>query len=438
MAQSFLSTKRIPTIVGIVILSAGLIGGIFLANSVTTGFLPRASPESTPKNLKITNVTDTSFTVSWVTDSKTTGYVKYGPSSSSISSVTTDDRDQIGGSVGQFKTHHVTLRGLTASTTYFYKIGTGTSELYDDSGKPYQTKTTVPITSPAKTLYGEVLSSDTTGATGALIYISGDSIAPLSTITQSGGSFALSLAIARAKDGVSSATFTDDTKISLLVISPIDDTTSVIDATISQGQPFPDIVLGKNQNLTSPTQTPQPEAENTSAPTQSKFTSQLLSAPVEIPASVSANFLSISAPTDQFVSTVARPVLSGTASKSATVSLALKGPSTLTTSTKATATGAWTYTPVTSLKNGAYTLTASTTISGKKETQNVSFSILVPTPTPKTSTASAVLGLPSTESADLVSGSTEITISFALAGLLFIGSGAFFATIQSSDHKKRK
>lgn len=433
MAQSFLSTQRIPTLLGIIILAVGLVGGIFLANSVTTGFLPRASPETTPKDLKVTNITDTSFTVSWVTDNKTTGYIKYGTSATAITTVITDDRDLITGSVGQYRTHHVTVRGLSPSTPYYYKIGTGTTELYDDSGKPYQTRTTTPITSAAKTLYGEVLSG-TTGASGALVYISGDTISPLSTITQTGGSFALSLAIARAKDGVSSANTADETKISLLVVSPTDNTTSIVDATIGLGQPFPDITLGRNENLSSPTQTPMPVSENTSVNAQSKFTSQLLSPPTEIAPTLSP--LAITAPISDTVFTLPRPQMTGTATKSATVTLAIAGPTTLNTSSKSSATGAWAYTPSVNLKNGAYTLTASTNVGGKKETQQVAFSVLVPTPTPKTSSSAAVLG--STESGDLVAGSTEITFIFSLAGLLFIGSGVVFALAQSSEGTKRK
>jgi hypothetical protein len=425
MAQSALSTKHIPTLLGLLILGAGLIGGIFLVNTKNLGFLPRASPETTPKSLKITNVTDTSFTVSWVTDSKTPGYLKYGTSPSNLSTTVTDDRDQISGSVGLFMTHHVTIRSLTAQTTYYFKVGTGTSELYDDNGSPYQTKTGSAITASAKTIYGNILSSDSTSTGGSLIYITGDTISPLSTIAQSSGSFVLSLAIARSKDGQSSANITDDTKISILVVSPFDNKTSIVDTIVSQAQPIPDITLGTNQDATVPFSSPVPETpgQGTSTEVASKFTSQLLSPPTEATGSAT---LQIGVPTTSQVFDVLRPVVSGSGPKNATISLAFTGTSTLSSSTKSSATGAWTFTPKSNLKNGSYTLTASTTVSGVKQTATANFSIATPAPTPKASVSATPVSV-SSDSADLVTGSTEVTIMLSLAGVLFISSGVVFA-----------
>lgn len=426
MAQSALSTKHIPTLLGLIILAAGLVGGIFLVNSKNLGFLPRASPETTPKNLKITNVTDTSFTVSWVTDSKTPGYVKYGTSASNLTTTITDDRDQISGSVGLFMTHHVTVRSLNAQTTYYFKIGTGTSELYDNSGSPYQTQTTSAISASAKTIYGNVLSPDTGSTGGALVYITGDTISPLSTIAQSSGSFVLSLAIARSKDGQSSANISDDTKISVLIVSPFDSKTSIVDTIVSQAQPIPDITLGTNQDATVPFSSPVPESpgQGTSSDVASKFTSQLLSPPTE--ASESASALSISVPTAAQTFETLRPAVSGRGPKNTTISIAFTGTSILSSTTKSTATGSWSFTPKSNLKNGPYTLTASATTNGTKETATVNFAISTPTPTPKASGSAEVMSS-ATDSADLVSGSSDVTFMLALAGILFISSGVVFA-----------
>src|SRR5260221_13594636 len=98
-----LSKKNIPTILGLLVLFAGLIGGVFLVRSSNTNsFLPRASPQTTPKNLKIRNITDTSFTVSWITDSNTVGFVRYGTNATALSTTINDDRDQSSGSTGLF------------------------------------------------------------------------------------------------------------------------------------------------------------------------------------------------------------------------------------------------------------------------------------------------------------------------------------------------
>ena len=71
--------KQFPTLLGIGILLIALVAGIFLLSSDTSVFSPRATPESTPKKVKITNLTDTGFTISFLTDDNVAGFVKYGP-----------------------------------------------------------------------------------------------------------------------------------------------------------------------------------------------------------------------------------------------------------------------------------------------------------------------------------------------------------------------
>jgi uncharacterized protein YneF (UPF0154 family) len=49
--------KKIPTIIGVLVLVFGLAGGVVLVNKDTI-FKLGASPESTPKDVRISNVTD--------------------------------------------------------------------------------------------------------------------------------------------------------------------------------------------------------------------------------------------------------------------------------------------------------------------------------------------------------------------------------------------
>lgn len=421
MAAS-LQSRHIPTIVGILILVGGLVGGIFLANSATTGFLPRASPETTPKNIKVTNVTDTSFTVSWITDSKTTGYIKYGTVANTLSLTATDDRDQVSGTTGTYRTHHVTIRGLKASTAYYYKLGTTSTLLYDNNGQPYQTSTTTAVSSNARTIYGQVLLSTQTGVGGALVYISSPDMAPLSVITQSTGSFVLSLSQARTKSLTSAATLSDSMPLDVFIQG--DDATSVITATLDLAQPLPDVTLGKNQDLTqaAPTSaavTPTPNLTMTEI--QSKFSAQLLAPPTE--SSSSAQTLKISAPAEGSVQTIRKPKILGEAPKSTRIALQFMGPTNLKTTILSTSAGVWSYTPTSLLPNGDYTLTATATSSGKTESSQIHFSVAVATPTPRPVVESA-----STSATLPVSGNQEMTVMLVLAGVLLMSSGIVFAS----------
>src|SRR5260221_428779 len=110
--KNSLSRKQIPTLLGICILVVSLVAGVVVFYVAGTGFLPRATAQSTPKNPVISNVKDTSFTVSFLTDESTPGFLKYGTDQSNLKLQVGDDRDQLSGSVGQFTTHFITVHQL--------------------------------------------------------------------------------------------------------------------------------------------------------------------------------------------------------------------------------------------------------------------------------------------------------------------------------------
>lgn len=460
LVQSVLR-KHIPTVLGLVILAAGLIGGIFLVNSSNTNsFLPRASPQTTPKSPKITNITDTSFTVSWLTDSSTPGYVRSGTSPSTLTITTTDDRDQATGSIGKFTTHHITVRSLTPQTKYYFKIGTGTQELYDNNGSPYAVTTATPISTQARTLYGEVVLPPSTPASGALVYVSSDAMSPMSTLVQPSGSWVISLSQARTTDLSSPATLDPTTVLHFLVVSASDSSTSLIDVPLSQSQPVPQIVLGQNFDYTqSATPTPiasssanqNPSTATASAQQQSKFSAVELAAPTQ--SAITTLTINYPATNNEIVTTL-QPQFMGTAPPSTHITLQLSGASRQSTIVIADKNGQFTWTPTTNLAQGTYTLAASALIQQKTTTVTRQFvidttqagaipsitasesgTIASPSPTPMatllpvgTSSASAApIAFPSTASGTPVTGTVENTIILLSLGaaLFFFGAAGF-------------
>ena len=107
--------SKIPTIIGIFILVFGLAAGVLLVRNQNF-FRLGASAEFAPKDVRISNITDSSATVSWITDKETSGFVKWGEGQDSL------DKTELDELASQSFTHTLTLRNLTPQTTYSFKI----------------------------------------------------------------------------------------------------------------------------------------------------------------------------------------------------------------------------------------------------------------------------------------------------------------------------
>jgi plastocyanin len=245
-----LSTKRIPTILGLLVLIGGVVAGVVLVGQ-QTGFSLRAGPTATPREVRITNISDTSFTVSWVTDTSVSGFVRYGTSSNDLNRNFGDDRDQISGTTGLFTTHYVTVKGLQPDTPYFFKIGTG-SQQYDDEGQPWQVTTAPALARPAADpMSGVVLLASGQPASGVIVYVDVEGGSPLSAQTRSSGVFNLSLSQMRTSDLSSFLTYDPET-VSISIFAQgadLGSATAVVSG--ANKNPVPDITLGQNLDFQS-------------------------------------------------------------------------------------------------------------------------------------------------------------------------------------------
>lgn len=264
-AKSLLN-KRFPTILGLVILFGALGAGVFFIGSGPGIFSPRATPQTTPKNVKITNLTDTTFTVSFITDESTAGFVRYGTSATSLTNREGDDRDQLAGNVGTYNTHHITIRNLQSDTNYFFTIGTGSNGQFDNNGKPYTVKTVGRNNnSAAQTIYGTVLTKESNPADGSIVYVTVDKGAEMSALVRSSGTWAIPLSQLRSTTGGNPPEITTNTLMLLFVQGKTPQDTATLTTTVGQPQfPVKTITLGQNN---APQATTAPAAVNIS-PTQ--------------------------------------------------------------------------------------------------------------------------------------------------------------------------
>jgi len=452
MNLSQLLAKRIPTILGLFFLGAGLVAGIFVLGNGTGGFFPKASPETTPKHVKITNVGDSTFTVSFVTDTAVPGYIKYGTSANQLDLRVGDDRDQLSGSVGEFTTHHITARNLSSSTTYYFEIGTGTAFMYKDNDTPYSVITASKIggAPEAFTAYGTVVTKASTPAKDSIVYLTANNSAPLSTLVKSSGSWALTLSTARTEDLGSYATIDDSSSLNIFVQGKDDTQTSTVMVTAKDAQPVATITLGQNgESLGNKNSS---LGDSKSAATSSNTTPTPKPSPSPTP---TADVIFYNpAKEGEKINTV-QPEIRGKAPPETEIEVTVESDPIYSDVIETDAQGNWKFTPPGNLAPGEHTITVTyTDDSGIKQSVKRTFTILAegssnlpaiiatpsatpkvtpkpspsikPTATPK-ATGSAALRTsnPSTISGVPKSGSVEQTYGMFFAGILFISVGFF-------------
>lgn len=246
--------KHFPTVLGLGVLVVALVAGIILVGGNTNVFSPRATPQTTPKNIQLTNVGDSSFTVSFITDEAVAGFIKYGTQPGDLSQQASDDRDQLTGTVGTFTTHHITLRGLQPNTQYYYKIGTGTDNTFDNEGTAYSVQTFNRSGTPtaAQTAYGTILDASGSPAVGSVVYVNNDGIEPLSTLVKDSGSWAIPLSNARTADG-SFADLSLVANLNLMVQGISANTTLTHQVPLSATQPVETLTFGQTPTLSGST-----------------------------------------------------------------------------------------------------------------------------------------------------------------------------------------
>lgn len=221
------------------LLVLGVAAGVFLVRSQVF-FRLGASGEYAPKDVRISNISDTSLTISWTTDKETSSFVKWGESATSLDKTELDELGE------QSFIHTLTLRGLKPQTTYYFKINSGGGD-FDISGIPWQATTGPTLEIPAKTdlISGTVLTGSGAKASNVLVYVSVSGGSLLSTVTSQNGSWVVPISIVRTQDLTNYLTI--DEKNSLVEISVNAATQGVATAQIypQSAKPTPPIILGK-------------------------------------------------------------------------------------------------------------------------------------------------------------------------------------------------
>jgi len=351
--------KKLPTILGIIILIIGLAAGVFLVTQGQTIFL-RASPEVTPNQIKVTNISDNSLTISWTTQRETSGFVRYGETSS-LAITLADDRDQVTGETGSFTTHYVTLINLKPDTDYYYKIGSG-GRTFPTQGEPYEAKS-APVAQgllpPSDVASGTVSKSDGTPAEGVVVYLTMANTSPLSALVRSSGSWLIPLNTARTTDLISFAEYDKEAQVIDILVEGGSQGHSSVITTTKNDNPVPPVTLGETYNFrqqAEPTEITPPPAETTLTPTPTSTASGFTPGDIEpTPTATPTGELTIINPEEDEDLNSLAPNFTGTGPPGKLIDIVVESPA-YTGTIRVDEDGSWDWSPPTDLEPGTHTV----------------------------------------------------------------------------------
>lgn len=232
--------------------------GYLLKNTTSTTWCYEGTPLSADYvgtvQPRVTNVGEKSFTIAWHTDSAETGHVIWGTEPGTLDQTRQDNRnynpagDPVGDPIVD-DTHHVTISGLTAVTTYYYRVVSG-GITYDDGGDPYEIITGPNIDFGMPVIIGGKVYTDdakTIPAEGAIVYARIGDSQWLSSLVDAAGNWGLNIKALRTGDYLNAYSFTDSSVLSLEANGSADGSASsdptVGTAKANEGTGAPDMVV---------------------------------------------------------------------------------------------------------------------------------------------------------------------------------------------------
>jgi hypothetical protein len=332
--------RRIPTLFGILLITLGVGITTFLVNQGVL-FKSNASLTDQPQNVRITNITDGSFTVSYETESKVIGSLNYGEDQK-LGKSALDDRDQQTGNLTSYNIHNITVRSLDPQKKYFFSITSG-QETYINSNQPFEVTTGSKLSeSPPNQnpISGKILLSDGNPPKEAIIYVTADNSQVISTLVKSDGSYILPLNSLRIDNFSSYYNFPPNGNVKMLVFGDL--LTSNVLISLSQTHPIPTIMLSKDYDFR--------ESQSPIATISGNLTS------FPIFTSTSSALQILTPKKDQQL-TDQQPLFKGTSAPDQNVKIIIHSDEAIQTNVTADKNGNWSYRPPSNLSPGTHTVT---------------------------------------------------------------------------------
>jgi len=415
--------NRIPTILGIILTIIVLGVVVFVGEEMLTP--SKASGAQEPVNVHITNVTDDTYTVSWLTGSSATGTLLVNAPNKN-NQIYYDERDTTG-KLGTYITHSVTIRDALPNTQYSIKILSNSNQYVND-GKPYTI-----LTAPALALnsnglgpaYGTILKTDgTTPVEGALVYLTIDGGQELSALTKSSGLWLIPLNQVRTNDLSRYLPVTN--RMTETVTARYNDLETTATTDTLNDSPVPEMIFGKTYDF-------RHQQANLGTANQQLAQKSPTSLGTVLGQSTTKTFsVTLTQPAQGATLTSPIPLIAGTGIPDKYVGISLGIISPQSGSAKVDANGLWSFTPKKTLSTGKQMVTIlSTDINGKPVAITHTFKILKGgTQVLGDATPSATIEpteTPTPEETSTLSGQPPPNTGYELPTILFlvIGLGLF-------------
>lgn len=339
--------RKFPTLIGLILITAGTIITTLLVKNDAI-FQIKAGPGDNPKNIKISNISDSSFTVSYTTDDQVIGTVSYGIDSNNLDSITLDDRDQLSQNISRYEAHSITLRNLESDTKYYFNITSGNKK-YLNNGSNFEVFTGSGITENPSSqipISGKVILPNGNIPKDGLVYAKTSESQLISALLKEDGTYTIPLNTLRNTNLSEYVKIDSNTLINIdIYAESLFSSVSVSSAEIS---PVPLVTLSGSFDFSNASNDPTPgKTDQTGGfPTFGNTKSDSGDPKILTP--------------DTGENLESQPVFEGTAQPNETVELTIHSDENIKTQIKTDAKGNWKYAPTSELSPGEHTITITT------------------------------------------------------------------------------
>ncbi len=351
--------KKIPTILGLLLVFGAIMIFSLVYNQLTP-LMSRASVSQAPRDVVTSNVSDTTFTISWITSRPTTGVITV-EETGGTKYTAFDDRDQPPSStntkpaVNLYSTHMVTVRSAKPDTVYHVRI-LSDGKVYQNGNAPYEIRTGSSLAGKGTSLepaFGTITTATDKPAEGAIVYLTPENGQVLSSLVTTSGSWVIPLHLARTSNLKEYLNASERIEESITVQTVDGDATAKTDTL--NDNPVPAMVIGKNYDF---------RKIQAAAPTLAPIASAIPAVLGDV--TVATGTVALIQPADGAALSTALPLFTGTGVPNHQILLIIGMTKPYTDTTTVEADGIWRYTPKTALSAGKQSVTITTTDSQNK------------------------------------------------------------------------